>query len=646
MRAGDVVALRLPSGADYLIAYGAAAKLGAITAGINPKLAGAEQEALVARVEPAVTLTEAASPTLPDHGADSRAARARSRPTGGDRVHVRHHRATQGRGCSATASSRPSPRIDLGPAADRWGGGAPILASHAVPPHRVDDQAAVVPPHRRAASSPWSDGAPTTCCAPWPSTASPPSAASRPRWRCCCARRCSTSSTSSCVQALVVGGAHVAARTGARRHGVASARRTRSATRRPSRAASVSAPRSTRTTTRRCTRSGRPRPGVEVRVTDGRRALPPVADAQVDGYWRDPEATAATIDAERLVAHRRPGRGRRATGSCASTVASRRCTSAAGTTWRRPRSRPRVGSPGGRRGRGGRPPRRRDGRGRRGAGRAARSGAAAPTLDELRSHAEDRLATWKLPEDWWSSTQLPLTAMQKIDRTALADLARLDDDMSDVFPDRDMPQAEKIALGGARPRAGARSRCPPMRGRSQPPYTYTIGFESSLRPPRGRHLRPAAGRGAGPHVDDGRAPRRRRRASRSGTFVGLLDNDLPSALLPVDLDGPRRARSPGRPSFHGDAAVPGRAVPLARQGRPAAVGRGLRRAPAARPTHPRRHHLSRVEQRWGGPPWARPRTRRSVGVRFALALSLRCQTPSLGWSSEARLARWREAKGT
>ena len=47
VRAGDVVALALPSTPDYVIAYGALAKLGAITAGVNPKLAPPERSALV-----------------------------------------------------------------------------------------------------------------------------------------------------------------------------------------------------------------------------------------------------------------------------------------------------------------------------------------------------------------------------------------------------------------------------------------------------------------------------------------------------------------------------------------------------------------------------------------------------------------------
>ena len=53
---GDRVVLRLPSGSRYIVAYAAAAKLGAVTAGINPRLAPPEQAALVALADPAVVL--------------------------------------------------------------------------------------------------------------------------------------------------------------------------------------------------------------------------------------------------------------------------------------------------------------------------------------------------------------------------------------------------------------------------------------------------------------------------------------------------------------------------------------------------------------------------------------------------------------
>jgi acyl-CoA synthetase (AMP-forming)/AMP-acid ligase II len=55
---GDRLVLRVPSDSGYVVAYAAAAKLGAITAGINPRLAPPEQQALVALAEPRVILSE------------------------------------------------------------------------------------------------------------------------------------------------------------------------------------------------------------------------------------------------------------------------------------------------------------------------------------------------------------------------------------------------------------------------------------------------------------------------------------------------------------------------------------------------------------------------------------------------------------
>jgi acyl-CoA synthetase (AMP-forming)/AMP-acid ligase II len=55
-----------------------------------------------------------------------------------------------------------------------------------------------------------------------------------------------------------------------------------------------------------------------------------------------------------------------------------------------------------------------------------RGGERAPTVEELRGHARERLAGWKLPEAVVVVDELPLTAMQKLDRMALARLARLE----------------------------------------------------------------------------------------------------------------------------------------------------------------------------------------------------------------------------
>jgi acyl-CoA synthetase (AMP-forming)/AMP-acid ligase II len=57
---GDVVLLRLASDSRYVVAYAAAAKVGAIAAGVNPRLAPPEQDAVEAVAGPALVLSEAA----------------------------------------------------------------------------------------------------------------------------------------------------------------------------------------------------------------------------------------------------------------------------------------------------------------------------------------------------------------------------------------------------------------------------------------------------------------------------------------------------------------------------------------------------------------------------------------------------------
>jgi acyl-CoA synthetase (AMP-forming)/AMP-acid ligase II len=55
-RVGDVIALVLPPGPEYLLAYLAAAKIGAITAGVNNRLAAVEREAVLERAAPRLLL--------------------------------------------------------------------------------------------------------------------------------------------------------------------------------------------------------------------------------------------------------------------------------------------------------------------------------------------------------------------------------------------------------------------------------------------------------------------------------------------------------------------------------------------------------------------------------------------------------------
>jgi acyl-CoA synthetase (AMP-forming)/AMP-acid ligase II len=59
VRAGDVVALVLPPSVEYLLAYCAASKIGAITTGVNDRLAPPEREAVLGVAEPVLTITDA-----------------------------------------------------------------------------------------------------------------------------------------------------------------------------------------------------------------------------------------------------------------------------------------------------------------------------------------------------------------------------------------------------------------------------------------------------------------------------------------------------------------------------------------------------------------------------------------------------------
>ena len=64
LKRGDRVVLRLPSETAYVIAYAGVAKFGGVTAGINPKLAPPEQEALAELADAALVLTDPAEVRL------------------------------------------------------------------------------------------------------------------------------------------------------------------------------------------------------------------------------------------------------------------------------------------------------------------------------------------------------------------------------------------------------------------------------------------------------------------------------------------------------------------------------------------------------------------------------------------------------
>ncbi|MFM7224353.1 MAG: class I adenylate-forming enzyme family protein, partial [Actinomycetota bacterium] len=69
VRPGDVVALVLPPGPEYLLAYCGAAKLGAITAGVNDRLSAPEQAAVLDTATPRLVLRADEFPPTNDPGA-------------------------------------------------------------------------------------------------------------------------------------------------------------------------------------------------------------------------------------------------------------------------------------------------------------------------------------------------------------------------------------------------------------------------------------------------------------------------------------------------------------------------------------------------------------------------------------------------
>lgn len=65
---GDVVVLWLPSGIDYATCYAAAAMIGAITTGLNPRLGRREIESILRQADPALVVADGRLGALPDTG--------------------------------------------------------------------------------------------------------------------------------------------------------------------------------------------------------------------------------------------------------------------------------------------------------------------------------------------------------------------------------------------------------------------------------------------------------------------------------------------------------------------------------------------------------------------------------------------------
>jgi len=425
---GSVIALTMASGFDYVITYVAAAKIGAITAGVNPSLTAPERDALLAHLQPDLVVDQAlpvpgvVRPKEPGAGVDGDGIDP-------DRiVAIVFTSGTTGPPKGAVFRNRQLEaicEIDLGPGwRDRWGGGGPMLAStqfahvgfmtklpwylrmgvtmhvlerwrpadvlRTIAAERITVLGAVAPQLALMLRCPEFDELDLDCVTSIIAggAASPPALVRAARERFGAKYSIRYSSTES-------GGVGLAT--------------------------DFDAPDSEALFT-----VGRPRPGVEVKVIgeSGAAAEPGEigelylrTPAMFDGYWRDGDATAATIvdgwirtgdlasiDADGLI--RLNGRCKEMYirgGYNVSPVEVEAVLSdhpAVNAIAMVPRPDDVMGEVGV-------------------AVIVVEPGHAAPTLDELRSFGADRLAKWKLPEALLEIGALPLTQIQKLDRAAL-----------------------------------------------------------------------------------------------------------------------------------------------------------------------------------------------------------------------------------
>jgi acyl-CoA synthetase (AMP-forming)/AMP-acid ligase II len=404
----SVAALMMPSGVEYVVAYLALAKLGAITAGVNTRMSADEKQRVLDRLQPDVVLE-----SIPYAGGTPPA--LDSNP---DRiVTVVFTSGTSGEPKGAVFTNRQLEaitRIDAG-GLDVWGTGGPMLGGtqfcHIGFMTKVQ----------------WYVRTGSTVLG-------------QERWRAADALRLIDAHCVpgvggvaaqialmlrapefdqydfSCVTSIFVGG------------GPSPAALVREARRRF--AAPYSVRYSSTETGGLCTATaldapdeevlhtvGRPRPGIEVRIDDRGEVLVRSPTAMV-GYWRDPERTAAAIDAEGWVRTGDLGElddaGRlRIVGRTTdmyirggynvhpqeveAVLAEHPGVAAVAIA---PRADPVMGEVGV-------------------AVVVARDAADVPTLDALRVFAGDRVAVYKLPEAIRVVDALPFTSMEKLDRAAL-----------------------------------------------------------------------------------------------------------------------------------------------------------------------------------------------------------------------------------
>ncbi|MFL6239859.1 MAG: class I adenylate-forming enzyme family protein [Actinomycetes bacterium] len=405
---GDVVALALPTALDYPICYLAAAKLGAITAGINKRLSAGEQEALVGLVAPRLVIDDSAvvaslrrtGESVPAVSADP-----------ADPVAIVFTSGTTGTPKGAVFAGRQLAAIRAIDVGEEWGRGGATLAgtslshlgfmtkfggslqngstSYLMRRWRAEDALRMTAEHRLSVLS----GVPTQIAL-------------------MLAHPLASELDLSSVQLVIIGGAPATpalVREVRARLGVAVSTRYSCTEAGIGCGTHPSDPPEDAEET-----VGRPQPGVELAIRDDEVLLR--SAAVMSGYWNDPDATATALTEDGFVRTGDLGyvdeRGRlhlvgrrkemyvRGGYNVFPVEVEAVLASAPGV--RAVAVVPRVD----------------DVMGEIGVAVVVPEGAP-PELDALREYGAERLAAYKLPEDIRCVEELPLTAGDKVDRKAL-----------------------------------------------------------------------------------------------------------------------------------------------------------------------------------------------------------------------------------
>ncbi|MEY2459018.1 MAG: hypothetical protein QOG30_848 [Acidimicrobiaceae bacterium] len=411
VREGSVAALTMPSGVEYVVAYLALAKLGAVTAGVNPRMRDDERARVLERLQPDVVL--ASVPSAPS-AAGSPPILA---PDLDRVVTVVFTSGTSGEPKGAVFTNRQLEaitRIDAG-GLDVWGTGGPLLGGTQFchigfmtklqwylrlgctvmvqPRWRADVALRLIAEHRMRSVG--GVAAQIALLLHEPDF---------------------DAYDLSSVETIIVGGGPSPpelVREARRRFGAAySIRYSSTESGGVCTATSFDAPDEEALST-----VGRPRPGVEVRVADDGEVLVRSPAAMV-GYWRDPERTAAAIDADGWL--HTNDLGEIDDNGCLHIVGRTDDMYIRGGYNVHPlevesvlMEHPAVAAIA-------IAPRADDVMGAIGVAVVVPAeGALPPALDDLQSFGAGRLASYKLPEAMRIVDALPITSMEKLDRAAL-----------------------------------------------------------------------------------------------------------------------------------------------------------------------------------------------------------------------------------